>query len=77
MKHAHREALTLKVDCTGCNFCQELARDLHRQVLPKLREAGYKLYLVSTITLLPRHAQVPVFCLRLHVASWSARRVLC
>jgi hypothetical protein len=31
----------------GCNFCQELARDLQRQVLPKLRDAGYKLYLVS------------------------------
>lgn len=31
----------------GCNFCQELARDLQRQVLPKLRDAGIKLYLVS------------------------------
>ena len=41
------KALTLGCHCLGCNFCQELARDLQRQVLPKLREAGYKLYLVG------------------------------
>jgi hypothetical protein len=45
------EPLTCKghTACAGCNFCQELARDLQRQVLPKLRDAGYKLYLVSIL----------------------------
>jgi hypothetical protein len=31
----------------GCNFCQELARDLQRQVLPKLQQENIKLYLIS------------------------------
>ena len=62
--HAPREAPTLGVRIAGCNFCQELARDLQRQVLPKLRDAGYKLYLVSPPMAMPtRPAQVAVYCL--------------